>query len=183
MVIVVPAAGRRHHHTPSRTVGPFFGGVGRCDVAAEEEFHRGLPVAEHVIRNTEPRLEVLELAGPVLSREHQGGGDEDVRPDLLLREVVAEVLEAEAALQGEPAQRPAILSVEPRDVLLLLLRRCLICVHRELIWDAVLEVVLELLVVIAGVGSHRAVDMNAETKFRGVRPGDVGERSLEDVGV
>ena len=98
-------------------------------------------------------------------------------------EVVAQVLEAEAALQGESAQRPAILSVEPRDVLLLLLRRRLICVHRKLIRDAVPEVVLELLVVVTGVGSHRAVDMNAETKFRGVRPGDVGERSLEDVGV
>ena len=70
-----------------------------------------------------------------------------------------------------------------RDVLLLLLCRRLICIHRELIRDAVLEVVLELLVVVAGVGSHRAVDVNADTKFRGVRTGDIRKRALENVGV
>src|SRR5262249_14743713 len=98
----------------------------------------------------------------------QRSRDEDVRAKLLLREVVGQALEAEAALHGESAERPPILSVDRRDVLILFLLRPLVSVHRELIRDAIPEVVLQLAVIVVGVRSPRVVEVRAETKFRRV---------------
>ena len=75
-------------------VCPLVDRVKRCDVPAHEKFRGRLPVAEHVVGHAEPRLQVLLIERAVLGWEHHRVRQEDVWPHLLLREVIAEVLEA-----------------------------------------------------------------------------------------
>src|SRR5262245_4100454 len=96
-----------------RAVGrPLIDGVESRDVPTHEELHRRLSVAEHVVRRAEPRHQVLLLEWAVLSPEHHGAGQKEVRPHMLLGEIIAEMLEAESALQRQSPERPAILSVQ-----------------------------------------------------------------------
>ena len=91
------------------------------------------------------------------------------------------MLEAQAALQRQAAERPAILRIEREHALLLFLVRCLVGVHRHLIGNAVLEVVLELGVVVVVLRERRVVVVEAEAEFRRVRPGHVRRGPLDDV--
>ena len=78
---------------------PLVDGVGRRHVASDEELRRRLAVAEHVVGGAEPRLDIVQTQRAVPLCERHGGRNEDVRPDRLVAEVVAQVLEAQAALQ------------------------------------------------------------------------------------
>ena len=151
---------------------PLVDGVGRRDVLAHEELHGRLPVAEHIVGRAEPRLQILLIEGAVLGGEHDGGRQEPVRSHPLLVEVVGEALEAEAALQREAAQRPFVLRIQREHALMLLLARCLIGVHGQLVGNAALEVVLEQGVVVEVFRKCRVVGVIADAELRRVRAGD-----------
>ena len=120
----------------------------------------------------------FRLSGPSCSGNTTAVGTKRFGTDLLLGEMVAEVLEAQPALQREPVERPPILRIQREDALVLMLIRSLIGVHRQLIGNAAPEVVIELRVVVEVLRERRVVLVKARTEFRRVRPGHVGHGPL-----
>ena len=162
-------------------VRPLVHGVERRHVPAHEELERRLAVAEHVVGRAEPRHQVLLIERAVLGREYHGGRQEAVRAHSLLGEVIAQMLEAERALQRETIDRPAILRIERIHGLLLFLLRCVLGVRVHLRGNAVREGVLEQSVVVEVRREGRHVVVVADTDLHRVRPGNVRDGPLEDV--
>src|SRR4029077_13735660 len=102
----------------------------------------------------------------VLRRKHGGHGQQIVRADSLVSEMVAQVFEPETSSQREPSDGPSILRVQPEQALHLLLERRLVVVRGELIGHAVIEEVLELAVVVVVDRVPRVVVVIAETELR-----------------
>src|SRR5262249_33551408 len=135
---------------------------------------------EDVVGGADSRLDVLQTEWTVLFREGLNRRDEDVRPDLLVAKLVSEVLEAQSALQRQAVERPSILRVNREDLLLLILVRSLVGVHRQLVGNAAAEVVPQLLVVVEVLRERRVVLVITHTELRGVRSGHVRHGALCD---
>src|SRR5262245_60223147 len=97
--------------TGGAVIRPLFNGVERRQVFAEKELHCGLSVPEDVVARAEARHQVLLMQWTVLLRKYRGHGQQIIGADLLVPEVVAQVLEAHAALQREAAYDPPILRI------------------------------------------------------------------------
>ena len=83
----------------------------RRHVPAERRLQRGLAVAEEIVRNAEPRPDVLP-ARHVLDRVELPWADEPAAGRFLLLDLVVQVIEAHAGVDREPLHRPGILRVQ-----------------------------------------------------------------------
>ena len=120
------------------------------EVPARVELQRGLPVAEHVIGEAEPRVDVVIADDALGRRKDERLRDELRRPDLLRGIVAPGVVVADGSLDGELSASPLVLCVQgvvsdarvgevrPREL-------------RELIRHAVVDPVIEVVVVAVGV--------------------------------
>src|SRR5262249_51796475 len=103
-VCVAPASRVRTDEMPGprgAVVCPLVAGVGFRHVTAEEDLRRGVSVAKHIVRRTEPRHQVLLVQRAGLSWKHYSRRQEAVWPHFLLREVVGQALETEPAIQRQ----------------------------------------------------------------------------------
>ena len=157
--------------------------VERRHVPSHEELQGRLPVAEDVVRRPESRHQIFLLERAFLRRKHDGVGQVQIGSHLLLRKVITEVLEPQAALQRQAPARPAVLGVQRIHELMLFLGRIGVAEHRDRAGRAVGEDVAALLVVVEVDRVHRDVLVKAKADLRRVRAGDVRRRSLPDVRV
>src|SRR5204862_6885794 len=79
-------------------------------VLAESCLDRGLAVTEHVIRDAEPRRDVLPTRH-VADRLEMARADPRAAWRILRFDLVIEVVEADAGVDGEFANRPLVLGV------------------------------------------------------------------------
>src|SRR5262249_1929052 len=107
---------------PGRAViDPLVDGIERRCVSAQEELRRRFSVTEHIVGGAESRHQVLLVERTVLGGERRGDGHEEVRSNSLIAEMVAQMFEAQTALQREPVDRPSVLRIQREQTLHLFL--------------------------------------------------------------
>ena len=173
-----PRGGRRDPiDRVERRVGA--GGARRLQILAEGHLDRRLPVARQIVGRADPRGDVLE-AGSGCRRKRDRDRNELLRADLLFRIRARRVVEPDAALQRQPAERRLVLRIDRRR------RRVVddekrVAGHRQLVRHAVAEPVLQPLVV-GEAESPGVVERPPVADLHAVGAGDVGRRCPPAVG-
>src|SRR5206468_2696630 len=101
---------------------------------------------EDVVRRAHTRGDVVVADDAGLRRKDDGRREKLHRTDLLFREVTPRVLVPKSPLQRQPASRPLFLPIE-RFVPGPLFQAERVEIHRELVWNAVVEAINQVRVI------------------------------------